>query len=180
MLMLLPATACALLYTPLLPATTTPRVAPAVQMNRAFAKSKPTSDSARRLKKATATKWDRPGWLPEVSNSEGEEISDGATAVRWIGVQGAIDLSIVALFCYNCCGGNLAEFTLEDAVSHPELKFLILMPAITVFFQILRRFAPEQDEIRNFDNDPIVAYLGGPTKIRNLRDRYNEAELNLT
>ena len=67
------------------------------------------------------------------------------------------------------------DFSYETAISQPELKFLILMPALTVFFQILRRFAPAEREIRNFDNDPIVAYLGGPAKVRDLRDRYNEA-----
>ena len=129
--------------------------------------------TARKYAGIFETKWQRPGWLPDVDDDT--QISDSATAVRWIGVQGSIDMGIVLLFCYHSCGGHLDQFTFQDAVEHPELKFLILMPAVTVFFQILRRFAPEVDEIRNFDNDPIVAYLGGPAKIRDLRDRYNEA-----
>ena len=60
-----------------------------------------------------------------------KEISDGETALRWIGVQGAVDSSIILLFAYHY------NFSWETAIAQPELKFLILMPAITVFFQII-------------------------------------------
>ena len=58
-----------------------------------FAKSTPSTTRAQRMKRASETKWNRPSWLPEVDNNQGEEISDGATAIRWIGVQGSIDVS---------------------------------------------------------------------------------------
>jgi hypothetical protein len=67
------------------------------------------------------------------------------------------------------------DFSYETAIAQPELKFLILMPALTVFFQIVRRFGPEEGAIKNFESDPIVNYLGGPAKVRALRSRWTEA-----
>ena len=98
-----------------------------------------------------------------------DEISDGETALRWIGVQGAVDSSIILLFAYHY------NFSWETAVNQPELKFLILMPAVTVFFQILRRFGDETGvSVRNgsFEEDPIVKFLGGAAKVRSLRNRW--------
>ena len=102
--------------------------------------------------------------------AEEKEISDAETVLRWVGVQGTVDLSIILAFAYHY------NFSWETAVSQPELKFLILMPAVTVFFQILRRFGSE--ELPNsqipFEDDPIVKYLGGATKVRELRGRWLE------
>lgn len=102
--------------------------------------------------------------------AEEKEISDGETVLRWVGVQGTVDLSIILAFAYHY------NFSWETAVSQPELKFLILMPAVTVFFQILRRFGSE--ELPNsqipFEDDPIVKYLGGAKKVRELRGRWLE------
>ena len=67
------------------------------------------------------------------------------------------------------------NFSYETAIAQPELKFIILMPALTVFLQIVRRFGAEEGAVKNFESDPIVKYLGGPTKVRALRARWTEA-----
>ena len=82
-------------------------------------------------------------------------------------------MSVVNGWLLRACGVAESE---DTAVSQPELKFLILMPALTVFFQILRRFGSE--ELPNsqiaFEDDPIVKYLGGAKKVRELRGRWLE------
>ena len=92
------------------------------------------------------------------------EVSDAETALRWIGVQGGVDFSILCVFAYHY------NFDLETAINVPELKFLIIMPAFTVFCQILRRFGSEELPTSRtaFEDDPIVRYLGG---VRSLLSR---------
>ena len=109
------------------------------------------------------------------------EISDAETAFRWIGVQGSVDVSIILLFAYDLkrkIGEDLPfdEF-IRLAIQEPGLKFLILMPALTVFFQILRRFGAEDGIVtryRPFEEDPIVKFLGGAEKVRSIRNRWLE------
>ena len=51
------------------------------------------------------------------------------------------------------------------------------MPALTVFFQILRRFGDEGGIVSRyqpFEEDPIVKFLGGAEKVRSIRNRWIE------
>ena len=113
------------------------------------------------------------------SSAMDDEISDAETAFRWIGVQASVDISIAGAFAYhmsNEWGIPLSE-PLElwnRALAEPELKFLILMPAVFVFFQVLRRFGSEElpNKQQAFETDPIVKFLGGAAKVRNIRDRW--------
>ena len=110
------------------------------------------------------------------------EVSDVETAGRWIGVQACVDISIlliVALDIKNKAGGEELSFDryIELALASPGLKFLILMPALTVFLQILRRFGDETGVcVRggSFEEDPIVKFLGGAEKVRSIRSRWLE------
>ena len=97
---------------------------------------------------------------------EDDEISDVETGVRWVGVQGFVDLSVVAIFASQK-GVSLMEIF---AAPPPELKYIIVMPAFCVFCQFARRFGSADYEIKNFESDPIVKILGGPKKVRRLRD----------
>ena len=92
-----------------------------------------------------------------VREEDEQEVSDAETALRWVGVQGGVDFSILCAFAYHY------NFDLETAINTPELKFLIVMPAFTVFCQILRRFGSEElpSARTPFEDDPIVKYLGG-------------------
>ena len=109
--------------------------------------------------------------------AEDREVSDAETALRWIGVQGAVDSTIVLVFAYDCYRKLGDDFSFEAAISQPGLKFLILMPALTTFLQILRRFGADDcivTRYRPFEEDPIVKYLGGAEKVRDLRRRWTE------
>jgi hypothetical protein len=105
---------------------------------------------------------------PQMKTSD-EEVSDFGLASRWMSLQAAVDLSVVGIFA----AAN--HFSFEEALAARELKFLIIMPAFTVFGQILRRFWVAEFEVKNFDDDPIVKFLGGPEKVRAVRDRWVEA-----
>ena len=115
------------------------------------------------------------------SKAEEREISDGETALRWIGIQGTVDFTILLGFAYDLklkIGEDLPfeEFVIR-ASQLPQLKFIIIMPAITIFFQILRRFGPETGIVvrdQTFEEDPIVKYLGGAAKVRSIRARWTE------
>ena len=114
--------------------------------------------------------------------AEDRDVSDAETVFRWIGVQGSIDLTILLGFAYDLrrkLGDTDVPF--EDfvklAIASPGLKYLILMPALTVFFQILRRFGAEDGILTRggtFEEDPIVLFLGGATKVRSIRNRWVE------
>ena len=106
------------------------------------------------------------------------EISDVETGFRWIGVQGLVDSSIILGFAYDLrrkIGEDLPfEEFVKLAIQQPALKFLILMPALTIFLQILRRFGDETGVVvrgGSFEDDPIVKFLGGAKKVRSIRDR---------
>lgn len=101
---------------------------------------------------------------------EDDEISDVETGVRWVGVQGFVDLSVVAIFASQK-GVSLMEIF---AAPPPELKYIIVMPAFCVFCQFARRFGSADYEIKNFESDPIVKILGGPKKVRRLRDQMQD------
>mmetsp|Transcript_51492 Transcript_51492/g.115666 ORF Transcript_51492/g.115666 Transcript_51492/m.115666 type:complete len:187 (-) Transcript_51492:310-870(-) len=121
-----------------------------------------------------------PSALMKVDAAE-EEISDTETFARWFGLQATVDLSIVALFAVHMSSKWGSEMTPMElwsrAVAEPELKFLIIMPAWTLCTQVLRRFGSEElpNQKQAFENDPIVKYLGGASKVRGLRDRMQEA-----
>ena len=141
----------------------------------------PRCGAATALGHSTATVATRAVAPLAVASSEEREVSDLETAVRWIAVQGGVDTSILLLFAYDLrrkIGEDLPfEEFVQRAIAEPGLKFLILMPAVTIFFQILRRFGSEDGVVvRNgsFEDDLIVKYLGGAKKVRQLRNRWLE------
>lgn len=121
---------------------------------------------------ATATSAARsPAAVVAMKAESVREPSDLEAGVRWVAVQGGVDFAILVAFAYHY------GFDLQTAVAQPSLKFIVIMPAVTVFLQMLRRFGSE--ELPNsrvpFEEDPIVKYLGGAEKVRNLRDRWTSA-----
>lgn len=113
--------------------------------------------------------------------TEEREVSDLETGLRWIGVQGTVDSTIILAFAYDLrrkLGEDLPfDVFVQKALEEPGLKFLILMPAVTIFFQILRRFGSEDGVVvrdGTFEDDPIVKFLGGATKVRSIRNRWLE------
>ena len=51
------------------------------------------------------------------------------------------------------------------------------MPAWALFTQVLRRFGSEElpNKFQAFEDDPIVKYLGGAKKVRQIKVRWDEA-----
>ena len=141
-----------------------------------------TTSTAMKLKTPRAVKAPASGSLSSKIRSAGftqekdGEISDSETAFRWIAVQATVDLSIVAGFAYHM-QSQWGSFDWNRAVAEPELKFLIIMPALSTFMQILRRFGSEElpNRYQAFEDDPIVKYLGGADKVRSIRERWKEA-----
>lgn len=89
----------------------------------------------------------------KVITDDDEEISDLATGIRWVGIQGIVDLSVLAIFA------SINHYSLSDILTGPpELKYIVFMPAFCTFSQIYRRFAPEDYEVKDFETDPIVQY----------------------
>jgi len=98
------------------------------------------------------------------------------TGVRWIAVQGGVDIfSALFLVGFRLLAGRDGA-TLVDVINDPTTKFFVFGPAFLAFGIIGQRtlgdttaFATEPKARAAFESDPIVQAMGGPDAVRSLK-----------
>ena len=70
----------------------------------------------------------------------------------------------------NIYGG---EMSLQEFLNADETKYFVVGPALVTFGLIVNRFSVP--EMKNFEDDPIVKWLGGAEVVRRARDNAADA-----
>ena len=102
-----------------------------------------------------------------------EKEGEKGVPVRWFLVQGSVDICTLAVFYCLINAASGGQLALMDFLRQDEVKYFVVGPAILTFGLVLQRFS--KPEIKNFENDPIVKWLGGPESVRKSRDMAADA-----
>jgi len=138
--------------------------------------------AARATKKvydAGARRQQAEGWRRRAMKQLAKKPTDSApstTGVRWIAVQGGVDIfSALFLVGFRLLAGRDGA-TLVDVINDPTTKFFVFGPAFLAFGIIGQRtlgdttaFATEPKARAAFESDPIVQAMGGPDAVRSLK-----------
>jgi len=94
-------------------------------------------------------------------------LDEAGVLAKWSAVQAVVDTCSLSLL------SALSGRDPVDLLLDPQLKFLLIGPAVLSFGAIGTRF--HYPDIEGFETDPIVIFLGGPDLVRSVRDKARAA-----